>query len=119
MIEHRDQYFCSTYTRRALEIGSGLGLNGILAHLLLTDPKCTVLLTDGDSEALVHLRRNIERNRSKLCSSVSGQQLLWGDGSSKEFLKRNDGAKFDIILASDIIYVKSIDFIYFQTLISR
>lgn len=102
MIERRTELL-PRENQRILELGSGLGLNGILVHLL--DPSSRVFLTDGDSEALVHLKRNIELNRRS--TLVSGHQLIWGRESSTAFRERYCG-RFNLILASDIIYVESI-----------
>ncbi|KAG7347593.1 type 12 methyltransferase [Nitzschia inconspicua] len=95
--------------KRILELGAGLGLNGILAHRIA--PHCsTVLVTDGDTDALVQLRKNIQTNR--VSYNVSAEQLIWGQDTAQAFLKaqkqhqlENDG-RFDVVLASDIIYSK-------------
>eukprot|EP00573_Skeletonema_grethae_P007294 CAMPEP_0201701428 /NCGR_PEP_ID=MMETSP0578-20130828/32600_1 /ASSEMBLY_ACC=CAM_ASM_000663 /TAXON_ID=267565 /ORGANISM="Skeletonema grethea, Strain CCMP 1804" /LENGTH=312 /DNA_ID=CAMNT_0048188741 /DNA_START=105 /DNA_END=1040 /DNA_ORIENTATION=- len=107
---------------RVLELGAGLGLNGILAWRLScvgvdTDDDgaqneksdattCEVCITDGDSDALVHLRDNIERNRPiTTTSKVSCHQLIWGEESSQKFLQHiAHNQKYNVLLASDIIY---------------
>jgi predicted nicotinamide N-methyase len=88
-----------------------LGLNGILAHRLAPQTS-TVVVTDGDTDALVQLRNNVGNNR---CSNnVSVRQLIWGRDSAQSFAESpkvdkgdddNDGC-FDVVLASDIIYAK-------------
>jgi predicted nicotinamide N-methyase len=118
--------------KRVLELGAGLGLNGILAWKLMsscgaeknesgngnddTDDglrKSTgeVCITDGDSDALVHLRDNVERNRSlgsnetTTTTIVSCHQLIWGKKSSENFLECiSHNEKYNVLLASDIIY---------------
>jgi predicted nicotinamide N-methyase len=101
---------------RTLELGSGLGLNGILAWRIASSyPDSTVCITDGDSDALVHLRENMMRNKlddddnndvvDATFGAVSCHQLIWGKQSSETFLDQvANGRKYDVILASDIIY---------------
>ena len=121
-VEHPELF----QNKRVLELGAGLGLNGILAWRL----SCTaclhddeshvetsssdestseVCITDGDSDALVHLRDNIERNRptttTDSTSKVSCHQLIWGKDSSQKFLQHiAHNQKYHVLLASDIIY---------------
>ena len=113
--------------KRVLELGAGLGLNGILgwkimcylesASRVVTDDhhhflESSMCITDGDSDALVHLRENIQRNQSTSCktkSEVSCHQLLWGSSNSQTFLTQiAKNQKYGTILASDIIYAPSI-----------
>lgn len=94
-----------------IQLGAGLGLNGILAWRMTTGS--TVCITDGDSDALVHLRQNIERNEPSSsfedASKVSCRQLIWGKEASTKFQDNfNQGQMYDVILASDIIYAKCI-----------
>lgn len=86
---------------RILELGAGLGLVGIVASHLASK-NSTVCLTDGDTNALSHLRKNVERNSSK--HNTSCHQLLWGHEAATSFEKRHGGGRFDLILASDILY---------------
>jgi len=93
------------------QLGAGLGLNGILAWKMTSNSE--VFITDGDSDALVLLRKNIDRNMSVgdvSCSSrVSCHQLIWGRDTAALFLEKFSlGKKFEIIVASDIIYAKCI-----------
>lgn len=89
--------------KRILELGAGLGLVGILAHRIAS-PQCEVVLTDGDSEALPHLRENVDANKDEQKGLVQCKQLIWGEETSLEFLELQKQEKFDIILASDIVY---------------
>ena len=84
-----------------------MGLNGILAWRSTVNTSAEVCITDGDSDALVHLRENVERNRANddETGTVSCHQLIWGRQSSEQFLERiADNRKYDAIIASDIIY---------------
>ncbi len=130
-VEQYKQLFSSN--KRVLELGAGLGLNGILAWKLMMQQEANhdisesvdgsrkrnqageVVITDGDSDALVHLRDNVERNRPTSSSSSNHReekmvlakvhQLIWGKESSEKFLKTiSDNTKYDVLLASDIIY---------------
>lgn len=110
--------------QRVLELGAGLGLNGVLAHRLSAD---SVVITDGDSDAMVELRKNIVVNRIQNESddtvegdseqhpqrTVSAAQLIWGLDSANRFLESTASAssssslassQFSIIIASDVIY---------------
>ena len=102
--------------KRILELGAGLGLNGILAWRSTISTKSQVCITDGDSDALVHLRENVNRNhRNTMVSShddtddisnkVSCHQLIWGKQTSEKFLSNiANNQTYDVIIASDIIY---------------
>lgn len=89
---------------KVLECGSGLGLCGILARMISSEPR-KVVLTDGDTETLAQLRRNIKRNCEN-DTTISCRQLLWGLKSAKSF--QSTHGMFDLILGSDLIYVKAV-----------
>jgi predicted nicotinamide N-methyase len=73
-----------------------------------------VTVTDGDTDALVQLRNNINTNRCN--GNISAVQLLWGIDTAKAFLEAHGNGddensstcSFDVILASDIIYAAAI-----------
>jgi predicted nicotinamide N-methyase len=78
-----------------------------------------VIVTDGDSDALIYLRDNVNANEINDGGKVSAQQLIWGKETSKEFQQNHCGneeeeppckaqSTFDLIIASDIIYAKCI-----------
>ncbi|EGZ24076.1 hypothetical protein PHYSODRAFT_296275 [Phytophthora sojae] len=79
--------------KSVIELGSGLGLIGILASYL-TDEQ--VLITDGDDDTIELLVANCKLNEVE--DRVQCQKLLWG----VDLDKIQD--KFDIILGADIIY---------------
>jgi len=88
-----------------------LGLNGILVWRMTTGS--TVCITDGDTEALVHLRGNVERNKPETSASeestISCHQLIWGRETSTNFLEHHArGQVYDVLIASDIIYAECI-----------
>lgn len=73
----------------------------------------TICITDGDTQALVHIRENIKMNHNghdeNTNSSCSCHQLIWGKETSGKFLKHvAKGKSYDIIIASDIIYAECI-----------
>ena len=92
------------------KLGAGLGLNGILAWRMTKNS--SVFVTDGDTDALVLLRQNIERNKpteDDAENRVSCHQLIWGEESSSTFLEHHgEGKQFDVLIASDIIYAECI-----------
>lgn len=102
-------------------MGSGLGRCGLLAHRLAHEGATTVL-TDGDTDVLKQLRRNVARNAAggRGGGAVSCVQLLWGEDRAEAFLERQRqrsscGGKFDLILGSDLIYVTSVIRPLFET----
>jgi len=122
MVKHADEL----RGQRVLELGAGLGLNGVLAHRLAAE---SVVITDGDSDAMVELRKNIKANRRRVVpqtekvtnddadqqqqQEISAAQMIWGKESAHTFLESIQFAspssplsslKFSVIIASDIIY---------------
>lgn len=102
---------------RLLELGSGLGKCGLLAHNLLNCQSTTVL-TDGDTNALHLLRQNVAQNthennrntRSRSLywstrSQIYCEQLVWGRDAAKVFLSEEDPSRrYDTIIGSDLLY---------------
>lgn len=100
------------FLKYVCQLGAGLGLNGILIWKM--EIGSTVCITDGDTQALIHIRENIKMNHkggdenriSPLCSS---HQLIWGKETSSKFLEHfAHGKSYDILIASDIIYAECI-----------
>jgi 16S rRNA G966 N2-methylase RsmD len=90
--------------KRVLELGSGTGIGGIIAHHVGAS---SVVWTDGDSDALENLRHNVAKNvqDTNYTSSRILQccpQLVWGEGLKKF---RKEYGTFDCILAADCIYM--------------
>lgn len=89
MFQNRDRFV----GKSIIELGSGLGLVGILATHL-TDKK--VVITDGDDDTIELLHSNCRLN--DVDNRVQCRKLLWGvDLDQIE-------EKFDIVLGADIIY---------------
>mmetsp|Transcript_6051 Transcript_6051/g.6890 ORF Transcript_6051/g.6890 Transcript_6051/m.6890 type:complete len:196 (-) Transcript_6051:26-613(-) len=66
---HVDLFSYSVVSGRSvLELGSGLGLCGILAHKL---GSTTTILTDGDTDTLELMRQNVHQNVDRNCSDLS------------------------------------------------
>jgi len=91
---------------RLLELGSGLGKCGLVAYHLLKAKHGTNIsvLTDGDTNVLKLLRKNVVSNLSSDKDNISCQQLKWGEEEAQSFLSRQNNEKFDIIIGSDLLY---------------
>ena len=77
------------YSRRVLEIGCGFGLVGIVATLA----GAKTVFTDFEQDALLFTKHNAEQNG---INSADYVQMDWNNPCFQ--------TKFDIILASDVIY---------------
>eukprot|EP00980_Cylindrotheca_fusiformis_P004558 scaffold975_cov90-Cylindrotheca_fusiformis.AAC.1 len=85
--------------KKVLELGSGLGLCGILSYHLGASK---VIATDGDLDVLQNLRYNMKQNDIPVHSaSVSCPQLIWGQGLQTF---QNVYSKQSVILATDVFY---------------
>ena len=103
---------------RVLELGSGLGKCGLLVHLLLQSNGYTntTVLTDGDTNVLRLLQKNISFNTfSNDNDDISRQQLKWGKDEAEAFLSQQDhdlsyddykNQTFDLIIGSDLLYTE-------------
>lgn len=87
------------HQKKVLEVGAGAGLPGIVAHKVLGAQ--SVLVTDGDYDALVNCQRNVAANQNSE-GDISCQQLIWGRGVSA-FLETH--GKQDVVLAADCVYM--------------
>ena len=86
--------------KKVLEVGAGAGLPGIVAHKVLGAH--SVLVTDGDYDALVNCQRNVAANQNSEIGDISCQQLIWGRGVGA-FLETH--GKQDVVLAADCVYM--------------
>lgn len=120
-----------TSSLQILELGSGLGLVGIfLQKLLLVLPlsplgtehyhhkqQDSIILTDGDTNALSLLRLNVQTNilsgrvpesSSRSIPRITVEQLIWGRVTTESFIQQRQllhNPRFDLLLAADAIYV--------------
>ncbi|KAL9187136.1 hypothetical protein ACHAXT_010856 [Thalassiosira profunda] len=106
-----DRDFRESSVLRILELGAGLGKCGMVAHRLAHPPSgSATVLTDGDTNALQLLRKNVASNIDSPGIDISGapliqcQQLIWGKEAAQLFLRKQNNRPFDIIIGSDIIY---------------
>ena len=105
------EYLCAYLTQRhhkdawqngrILELGAGLGLCGLWVHHM-TAEAAYVCITDGDTDALRQLRENVQRNRRS--DRVSARQLLWGRHTTLKFMEQQQQQRYDVLIASDIVY---------------
>ena len=105
---------------KILEVGSGLGRCGMLAHLLskASGYITKTLLTDGDTDTLKQLRQNLFHN-IKNDDSIESRQLLWGKEYAMQYLQQQstERKKFDLIIGSDLLYVPSVIKPLFETVL--
>ena len=94
---------------RVLELGSGTGRAGLLAHhlrrttALRLDGSLT-MLTDGDLNALANLRQNVWGNTSpEDDGKIAVRQLIWGEESGRVFSEIH--GEFDYVMGSDLLYL--------------
>mmetsp|Transcript_12079 Transcript_12079/g.17417 ORF Transcript_12079/g.17417 Transcript_12079/m.17417 type:complete len:302 (+) Transcript_12079:42-947(+) len=99
--------------KTVLELGAGLGICGILAHKLGAS---YVVLTDGDTDTLKALRKNVasnvvlynDDNNNDSCSippTILCKQLRWGR-NIQDFIDSSFIKTFQVIIGSDIIYAQ-------------
>ncbi|KAL3787369.1 hypothetical protein ACHAWO_000579 [Cyclotella atomus] len=104
---------------KVLEVGSGLGRCGMLAHLLskASGNDTKTVLTDGDTDTLKQLRHNVQNNIDNQ-DNFECKQLLWGKDNALQFLQKQseETSKFDLILGSDLLYVTSVIQPLFKTI---
>lgn len=116
LVENKEELF--TQNSSVLELGSGLGKSGILAHFLAQDKNCNILLTDGDTDTLSQLRDNVRLNLlgEKIKNkNTSCHQLLWGKDTAKDFQKKHHHGSFHLIMGSDLVYVPNVIEPLFET----
>ena len=84
---------------RVLELGSGLGLGGMVAAQHVDQ----VVLTDNDLELVELLQQHIEQKQDTLQNkNIRAQQLDWRDAA--DIQEDSDDNKFDVILGFDVAY---------------
>ena len=85
--------------KHVLELGCGTGLPGIVAARLGAS---RLVLTDGTPEVIARAELNAAANLKGMPVAVSSQQLLWGEVTGKDL-----AGKFDVLIASDVLYQSS------------
>eukprot|EP00611_Tribonema_gayanum_P007383 TRINITY_DN1674_c1_g1_i1.p1 TRINITY_DN1674_c1_g1~~TRINITY_DN1674_c1_g1_i1.p1 ORF type:complete len:381 (-),score=74.39 TRINITY_DN1674_c1_g1_i1:333-1475(-) len=87
--------------RRVIELGCG---TGALGQLLVQRLRCKrLVLTDGESQALVLAKMNTSHANTDCCGEpVAVQQLRWGD--AKETAGALAQGAFDVCLGADLMY---------------
>lgn len=81
-----------------LELGSGLGLGGLVAGK--SAARC--VLSDNDHELVERLRKHVLENQDSLGENVSVQHLDWRDSDPSKPLSEED--RFDFCLGLDVAY---------------
>ncbi len=92
--------------KSVLELGAGLGLCGIVAHVLGAQ---SVMMTDGDTLTLHQMRGNVLRNRCTTTPTtdsnhITCRQLIWGSPHMENFSRHG---KYDTIIGADVVYTQN------------
>ncbi|KAK9050783.1 hypothetical protein SSX86_025043 [Deinandra increscens subsp. villosa] len=86
----------------AIELGSGVGVTGILCSRFLRE----VVLTDHNDEVLKILKKNIELHESSenpsSCVALSAEKLEWGNSDQLNNILQKHPEGFDLVLGADI-----------------
>ena len=96
-----------------IELGSGIGLCGILS-CLLGDQTQQVVLTDYDPGCLDLLKINIQANNCQ--HHCRAQFLLWGDDNLQEVLAGSEVRDDLLLIGSDLLYCKEVVEPLFRTI---
>jgi hypothetical protein len=88
------------HNRSVVELGCGLGMVSILLHKMAV--AATIVATDGDADTMELLRNNLATTGS--ADGVDARKLYWGDESDTAALLAAYPARFDVVIASDVIY---------------
>ena len=91
--------FCN---RTVVELGCGLGMVSILLHKMAV--AAAVVATDGDDATMDLLRGNLAA--TGCTDGVDAHKLYWGDAADTAALLAAYPARFDVVIASDVIYEK-------------
>ena len=107
--QQHQQVITMIQNQRVLELGAGLGLCGIVAHVLGAQ---LVVMTDGDTQTLQQMRQNAAQAAFRDDESASSdggvvqcRQLIWGSPHMEAFQQTH--GTFDVILGADVIYTKA------------
>lgn len=90
--------------KRVLELGCGCG--GICS-MLATGSADLVVATDGDAKALNLLTHNVASNlKESSTGRLITKRLEWGNEDDIESVKELNGKGFDVIIGTDVTYVR-------------
>mmetsp|Transcript_21081 Transcript_21081/g.44050 ORF Transcript_21081/g.44050 Transcript_21081/m.44050 type:complete len:315 (-) Transcript_21081:2181-3125(-) len=113
----------SLENKTVCELGAGLGLCGIVAYRYCHAR--SVVLTDGDTDTLANMRKNVSLNMQETNESTESaddrsilcKQLLWGK-NVETFRDKHAGADgFDVVMGGDVAYAQEALGILFETTI--
>ncbi|CAH1427250.1 unnamed protein product [Lactuca virosa] len=95
----------------AVELGSGVGVTGILCSRFCHE----VVLTDHNDEVLKILKKNIDLHESSdnpnSCSALSAEKLEWGNTDQLNQILQKHPKGFDLILGADIYILSFLPFL--------
>lgn len=80
-----------------LELGSGVGLNGLLAGKYCS----SVILSDYHEVILDILKKNVKYSE---CPETRVAKLEWGKDSIRSILKESGAHGIDVVIGADIIF---------------
>eukprot|EP00033_Pygsuia_biforma_P005138 GCRY01005642.1.p1 GENE.GCRY01005642.1~~GCRY01005642.1.p1 ORF type:complete len:232 (-),score=30.30 GCRY01005642.1:34-729(-) len=95
--------------QKIIELGSGVGLTGLLAAHYASE----MLLTDGVDLVVDLLRRNIDLNE-QIKNKCQAFELEWGSENAKTFQSAH--GEVDCIIAADVVYDAGVCDALFQTI---
>lgn len=91
---------------RCLEIGGGLMVAGMTFAAQCGDGWTSIVLTDGDPNAVANARYNVHKQRRYVerfaRRNVEVEKLNWND--DEEFYVARGGRSFDVILGADVVH---------------
>eukprot|EP00850_Spirogloea_muscicola_P005257 SM000023S07713 [mRNA] locus=s23:902842:907230:- [translate_table: standard] len=98
--------------KAVLELGCGAA--ALPSLVAAAEGARVIVATDGDPSILVLLEENIRA--SKMRQKVQIEQLQWGDAEDVLQTKElNGGEPFDLVLGSDVVYIKEAMPLMFET----
>jgi predicted nicotinamide N-methyase len=114
LAEYLAQHWAIYHSSLVIELGSGIGLCGILCSCL-GDRKQRVILTDYDPGCLELLNINIANNN---CQEVASTQFLqWGSvGVVTEIMEQVTGVGPPLLIGSDLLYCTEVVRPLFETI---
>ncbi|XP_050283292.1 uncharacterized protein LOC126723678 isoform X2 [Quercus robur] len=91
----------------AIELGSGVGITGILCSRFCRD----FVLTDHNDEVLKILKKNVDLHASSEnpndCAGLVAEKLEWGNSDQINQILQKYSGGFDLVLGADICFQQS------------